>query len=101
MPYQAVRNLVKTRDWVPTLETLKASGLRGLGGAGFPTESKWQLVRQARARKNIVVCNADESEPGTFKDRFILSNIPHLVMEGMILAGLLTGARQRNPLYPP
>ena len=93
LPYQAVRNLVKTRDWVPTLETLKASGLRGLGGAGFPTESKWQLVRQAQSPEKFVVCNADESEPGTFKDRFILSNIPHLVLEGMILAGLLTGAR--------
>jgi NADH:ubiquinone oxidoreductase subunit F (NADH-binding)/NADH:ubiquinone oxidoreductase subunit E len=97
-PYQAVRNLLKARDSDGVFETLKASGLRGLGGAGFPTESKWQMVRQAQGTEKFVVCNADESEPGTFKDRFILSNIPHLVLEGMILAGLLTGA-QKGILY--
>jgi NADH:ubiquinone oxidoreductase subunit F (NADH-binding)/NADH:ubiquinone oxidoreductase subunit E len=91
--YGAVRRLVQSRDWNATLETLKASGLRGLGGAGFPTESKWQLVRQAPGPEKYIVCNADESEPGTFKDRFILTHLPHLVLEGMILAGLLTGAR--------
>ena len=89
---------LKSRDSAGTLEILKASGLRGLGGAGFPTESKWQMVRQAQSAEKFVVCNADESEPGTFKDRFILSNIPHLVLEGMILAGLLTGA-QKGILY--
>jgi NADH:ubiquinone oxidoreductase subunit F (NADH-binding) len=97
-PYQAVRNFLKSRDPAGTLEILKESGLRGLGGAGFPTESKWQMVRQAQSAEKFVVCNADESEPGTFKDRFILSNIPHLVLEGMILAGLLTGA-QKGILY--
>lgn len=97
-PYQAVRNFLKSRDSAGTLEILKASGLRGLGGAGFPTESKWQMVRQAQCAEKFVVCNADESEPGTFKDRFILSHIPHLVLEGMILAGLLTGA-QKGILY--
>jgi NADH:ubiquinone oxidoreductase subunit F (NADH-binding)/NADH:ubiquinone oxidoreductase subunit E len=97
-PYQAVRNFIQTRDWKGALEILKASGLRGLGGAGFPTESKWQLVRQASAIQKFVVCNADESEPGTFKDRFILSHLPHMVIEGMILAGLLTGA-QKGVLY--
>ena len=97
-PYQAVRNFLITRDSAGTLEILKASGLRGLGGAGFPTESKWQMVRQAQGAEKFVVCNADESEPGTFKDRFILFNIPHLVIEGMILAGLLTGA-QKGILY--
>jgi NADH:ubiquinone oxidoreductase subunit F (NADH-binding)/NADH:ubiquinone oxidoreductase subunit E len=98
VPYQAVRNFLRTRDSAGTLEILKASGLRGLGGAGFPTESKWQMVRQAQGSEKFVVCNADESEPGTFKDRFILFNIPHLVIEGMILAGLLTGA-QKGILY--
>ena len=73
---------------------MKSSGLRGLGGAGFPTESKWQLVRQAPGPEKYIVCNADESEPGTFKDRFILTHVPYLVIEAMILAGLLTGARQ-------
>ncbi len=91
--YAAVRNVVTSGDWNSAFSTLKASGLRGLGGAGFPTESKWQLVRQAAGTEKYVVCNADESEPGTFKDRFILTHLPHLVIEGMILAGVLTGAR--------
>ena len=89
---------MQTRDWAGTFEMLKASGLRGLGGAGFPTESKWQLARQAPGSEKFVICNADESEPGTFKDRFILTHLPHLVVEGMILAGLLTGA-QNGILY--
>jgi formate dehydrogenase beta subunit len=92
--YGVIRSLVQSRDWNSMFEVLKSSGLRGLGGAGFPTESKWQLVRQAPGAEKYVVCNADESEPGTFKDRFILTQIPHLVIEGMIVAGLLTGARK-------
>ncbi len=92
--YGAVRRLVQSRDWNSTFEVLKSSGLRGLGGAGFPTESKWQLVRKMPGPEKYIVCNADESEPGTFKDRFILTHLPHLVLEGMILAGLLTGARK-------
>jgi formate dehydrogenase beta subunit len=96
--YRTVQRLIKSRDLAAAFETLKASGLRGLGGAGFPTESKWQLVRQALGPEKYIVCNADESEPGTFKDRFILTHLPHLVIEGMILAGLLTGA-QKGILY--
>ena len=96
--YQTVQRLIASRDWAGAFETLKASGLRGLGGAGFLTESKWQLVRQAVGPEKFIVCNADESEPGTFKDRFILTHLPHLVIEGMILAGLLTGA-QKGILY--
>jgi NADH:ubiquinone oxidoreductase subunit F (NADH-binding)/NADH:ubiquinone oxidoreductase subunit E len=97
-PYQALRNFLKTGDANAELAQLKASGLRGLGGAGFPTESKWQMVRQAPSPTKFIVCNADESEPGTFKDRFILAHLPHLVIEGMILAGLITGA-QKGILY--
>jgi formate dehydrogenase beta subunit len=96
--YGAVRRLAQTREWDAALDVLKASGLRGLGGAGFPTESKWQLVRKEPGQEKYIVCNADESEPGTFKDRFILTHIPHLVIEGMILAGLITGA-QKGVLY--
>ncbi|MGA8223157.1 MAG: NAD(P)H-dependent oxidoreductase subunit E [Candidatus Acidiferrales bacterium] len=92
--YGAVRRLVETRDWDAAFAALKASGLRGLGGAGFPTESKWQLVRAAAGAEKYIVCNADESEPGTFKDRFIMTHLPHLVIEGIIVAGLLTGARK-------
>jgi formate dehydrogenase beta subunit len=96
--YAVVRRLAETRDWDSAFGLLNASGLRGLGGAGFPTESKWQLVRKAPGPEKYIVCNADESEPGTIKDRFILTNIPHLVIEGMILAALLTGA-QKGILY--
>ncbi|HWX93225.1 MAG TPA: NAD(P)H-dependent oxidoreductase subunit E [Terriglobales bacterium] len=92
--YSVVRRFVETRDWSGILATLKASGLRGMGGAGFPTASKWEIVRNAPGQAKYIVCNADESEPGTIKDRFILETVPHLVIEGMITAGLVTGARQ-------
>ena len=93
-PYGALRKLVESRDWDGTIAQLKASGLPGLGGAGFPTGMKWEAVRKAPGTEKYVVCNADESEPGTIKDRFILQNLPHLVIEGMIIAGLVTGARK-------
>jgi NADH:ubiquinone oxidoreductase subunit F (NADH-binding) len=74
------------------IELLKRSGLRGMGGAGFPTGAKWAMVKGQADREKYVVCNADESEPGTFKDRVVLSELPHLVIEGMTLAGLTVGA---------
>ena len=92
--YGALRKYAVSRDWPGLISQLKASGLRGLGGAGFPTGAKWEIVKAAPGDEKFIVCNADESEPGTFKDRFILQNIPHLVVEGMILAGLFTGARK-------
>ena len=96
--YGALKNLVETRDWDGTIAKLKASGLSGLGGAGFLTGLKWELVRKAPGPTKYVVCNADESEPGTIKDRFIMQNLPNLVIEGMIIAGLVTGA-QKGILY--
>jgi NADH:ubiquinone oxidoreductase subunit F (NADH-binding)/NADH:ubiquinone oxidoreductase subunit E len=93
-PYGALRKLVETRDFDGVIAQLKASGLGGLGGAGFPTGVKWEAVRKTPASEKYVICNADESEPGTIKDRFILTHLPHLVIEGMILAGLVTGARK-------
>jgi NADH:ubiquinone oxidoreductase subunit F (NADH-binding) len=63
-----------------------------MGGAGFPTGRKWQLVATETADSKYVICNADESEPGSFKDRVLLSTVPHLVIEGMVLAGLTVGA---------
>ncbi|HLK21963.1 MAG TPA: NAD(P)H-dependent oxidoreductase subunit E [Bryobacteraceae bacterium] len=92
--YGALRRVVQTRDWDGVIAQLKASGLPGLGGAGFVTGMKWELVRKAPGPEKYVVCNADESEPGTIKDRFILENLPNLVIEGMILAGLVTGAHK-------
>jgi NADH:ubiquinone oxidoreductase subunit F (NADH-binding) len=76
------------------IKTLKDSGLRGMGGAGFPTGVKWELVRNEQTQPKYVVCNADESEPGTFKDRVILEELPHLVIEGMILGALCIGAKE-------
>jgi NADH:ubiquinone oxidoreductase subunit F (NADH-binding)/NADH:ubiquinone oxidoreductase subunit E len=80
------------------LAALKESGLRGLGGAAFPTGAKWELVRNENRTPKYVICNADESEPGTFKDRVLLAELSHLVLEGMILAGLVVGT-ERGILY--
>jgi NADH:ubiquinone oxidoreductase subunit F (NADH-binding)/NADH:ubiquinone oxidoreductase subunit E len=73
---------------------LSDSGLRGMGGAGFPTGRKWDLVAAQAAAPKYAICNADESEPGTFKDRQILAEQPHLVLEGMLLGMLATGAEE-------
>jgi NADH:ubiquinone oxidoreductase subunit F (NADH-binding) len=80
------------RDPASLSADLEASGLRGMGGAGFPTGRKWSLVAAQDATPKHVVCNADESEPGTFKDREILHDLPHLVIEGMALAAYCVGA---------
>ena len=96
--YGALRRLSASRDWDGVIAQLKASGLSGLGGAGFPTGVKWEAVRKERGPEKYVVCNADESEPGTIKDRFIMRNLPNLVIEGMIIAGVVTGA-QKGILY--
>ena len=77
-------------EWA--IAELKAAGLRGMGGAGFPTATKWSTVRAAAGAEKFVVCNADESEPGTFKDREIKAALPHLVWEGMLIAAQVVGA---------
>jgi len=74
------------------IEVVKASGLRGRGGAGFPTGLKWSFVPKASPKPRYIVCNADESEPGTFKDRELMEKNPHLLIEGMILAGYAIGS---------
>jgi formate dehydrogenase/NADH-quinone oxidoreductase subunit F len=76
------------------IETIKASGLRGMGGAGFPTGAKWELVANQTEELKYAICNADESEPGTFKDRQMLAEQPHLVIEGMLAGMIATGAEQ-------
>lgn len=76
------------------IDSLKDSGLRGMGGAGFPTGKKWELVRGVDDPVKYAICNADESEPGTFKDRQLLAEQPHLVLEGMLLGMLVTGAEE-------
>ena len=80
------------------LQRLADSRLCGMGGAGFPTSRKWSTVADAAGPVKYVICNADESEPGTFKDRVILEQLPHLVIEGMLLGALTVGA-QRGIVY--
>lgn len=91
--YGVLRSFAQSKDWAGLIATLKASGLRGLGGAGFPTGMKWELVRNQPGPDKFIVCNADESEPGTIKDRHIMTHAGHLLIEGMILGGLVSGAR--------
>ena len=81
-----------TRDEV--LEVVKASGLRGRGGAGFPTGLKWQFAKNAEGDQKYVVCNADEGDPGAFMDRSILEGDPHSVIEAMAIAAYVVGADQ-------
>jgi [NiFe] hydrogenase diaphorase moiety large subunit len=76
------------------VEVIKASGLRGRGGAGFPTGLKWEACRNAKSSDHYVVCNADEGEPGTFKDRVLLNQQADLVFEGMTLCALSVGAKK-------
>jgi len=90
--YDVVRRFVNEPDGDGLLKAIETANLRGMGGAGFPTARKWSAVRAAPGDAKYVICNADESEPGTFKDRELLRRTPHLVLEGMILAGLVTGA---------
>jgi NADH:ubiquinone oxidoreductase subunit F (NADH-binding)/NADH:ubiquinone oxidoreductase subunit E len=91
--YGVLRSFVQSKDWTGLIATLKGAGLRGLGGAGFPTGMKWELVRNQPGPDKYIVCNADESEPGTIKDRHIMTNGGHLLIEGIILGGLVAGAR--------
>src|SRR5579875_789026 len=76
------------------IAALRDAGLRGMGGAGFPAGRKWELVAAQQATPKYVICNADESEPGTFKDREILATQPYLVLEGLLLGMLAVGAEE-------
>ena len=93
--YAVVRDVLAGRlDTAALISALTDAGLRGMGGAGFPTGRKWNLVAAQEATPKYVICNADESEPGTFKDREILATQAHLVLEGMLLGMLTVGASE-------
>jgi NADH:ubiquinone oxidoreductase subunit F (NADH-binding)/NADH:ubiquinone oxidoreductase subunit E len=93
--YRVLRSvLTGERTTQEVIAAVTDSGLRGMGGAGFPTGRKWQLVADQPAGLKYAICNADESEPGTFKDRQILADEPHLVLEGLLLGMVCTGAEQ-------
>jgi len=93
--YEQLKRIL-TGDITPEqiIEEVKASGLRGRGGAGFPTGLKWSFISRNAPGQKYVVCNSDEGEPGTFKDRDILRYNPHQLIEGMIIAGYAIGATQ-------
>jgi NADP-reducing hydrogenase subunit HndC len=92
--YEAAGKALTEMTPAQVIDEISKSGLRGRGGAGFPTGTKWRFVAQAKGDRKYVVCNADESEPGTFKDRLVLEGDPHSILEAMTLAGYAIGANE-------
>jgi len=92
--YEALARAVTEMSPVEVIEEIKASGLRGRGGAGYPTGLKWELVHRQPGGIKYVICNADEGDPGAFMDRSVLEGDPHRVLEGMAIAGYAVGAQQ-------
>ena len=90
--YQALARVLEGKSPEDAIDEIKTSGLRGRGGAGFPTWLKWNLTRKEEADQKYVICNADEGDPGAFMDRSILEGDPHSVLEGLMLAGYAIGA---------
>ena len=90
--YKSLEKALKTMKPDDIVEEVKKSGLRGRGGAGFPTGMKWSFLAKPEGVPRHLVCNADESEPGTFKDRYLMERIPHLLIEGMIVSSYALGA---------
>ena len=90
--YLALEKVLSDMTPEEVIETIKNSGLRGRGGAGFPTGKKWELTRQSQGKQKYVVCNADEGDPGAFMDRSILEGDPHSVLEAMAIAAYAIGA---------
>jgi NADH-quinone oxidoreductase subunit F len=92
--YASVEKALKTMQPDQVTDEVKKSGLRGRGGAGFPTGMKWGFLAKPEGAPRYLVCNADESEPGTFKDRYLMEKIPHALIEGMITSSYALGAKQ-------
>jgi NADH-quinone oxidoreductase subunit F len=90
--YRSVEKALKSMSPEDVVEEVKKSGLRGRGGAGFPTGMKWSFLAKPEGVPRYLVCNADESEPGTFKDRYLMERIPHILIEGMITSSFALGA---------
>jgi len=92
--YEAVGRVLSDMSPEQVIEEIKSSGLRGRGGAGFPTGMKWDFVFKAKSREKFVICNADEGDPGAFMDRAVLEGDPHTVIEGMAIAAYAVGAKK-------
>jgi NADH-quinone oxidoreductase subunit F len=91
--YRALEKCL-TLPWTEVLDIVKKSGLRGRGGAGFPTWRKWQVCRSNQSDKRYMICNADEGDPGAFMNRSLIEGDPHAVLEGLLIAGYTIGAGQ-------
>ncbi len=91
--YSAAEKALKTMAPDDITEEVKKSGLRGRGGTGFPAGMKWSFIDKKSEKPRYLVCNADESEPGTFKDRYLMEKIPHSLIEGMIVSSFALGAK--------
>lgn len=92
--YAAVEKAIKKMSPDEIVEEVKKSGIRGRGGAGFPMGMKWSFLAKPEGIPRYLVCNGDESEPGTFKDHYLMKNIPHLLIEGMIVSSFALGANK-------
>ena len=92
--YEQLRHAVTDRTPAEVVDTIRRSGLRGRGGAGYPTGLKWATVAKMPGERKVVVCNADEGDPGAFMDRSVLEGDPHRVLEGMAIAAYAVGADQ-------
>lgn len=90
--YKAAHKALHAMSAEEVCETMKASGLRGRGGAGFPTGRKWELALKQRESEKYIICNGDEGDPGAFMDRSVLEGNPHAIVEGMIIGAKATGA---------
>jgi len=96
--YKALRKALSEMTQEQVINEVKRSGLRGLGGAGFPTGQKWEACRRAGGSEKYIICNADEGDPGAFQDRSVMEGDPHSVLEGMVIAGYAVGA-ERGLIY--
>jgi NADH-quinone oxidoreductase subunit F len=92
--YKALKDVLQGSKPEDVIEEVKNSGLRGRGGAGFPTGLKWQFTRAAKGEEKYIICNADEGDPGAFMDRSVLEGDPHAVLEGMLIAAYAIGAKE-------
>src|ERR1051326_6800589 len=99
--YKAAEKALTTMKPDQVIQIVKDSELRGRGGAGFPTGNKWGFVPKNAPKPTYLLCNADESEPETLKDRVIIEKDPHLLIEGMIIAGFAIRSNPMGDIYNP
>ena len=92
--YQGLKKAISSMTQEQIIEEVKRSGLRGLGGAGFPTGRKWEACYKTPGQKKYVICNGDEGDPGAFQDRSVMEGTPHSILEGMTIAAYAVGAQQ-------